>query len=125
MKSLLLVLLDIGLSALGKLADKFFKSKRGKKIRSFLPDAAQIVAIVAARTDTKVDDAVAKVAAQLGLGDKSVEELLTGPWGDIIRAKVAALMVKEKTGATDSEANQAVEMSLGLLKDAAAASAGG
>lgn len=110
-------LLDLALGAFGKIIDRFFKSDRGKRVRGFMGPAARIVAIVASRTETKVDDAVAAIVAELSLPETSVEKLLTGPWGDIIKGLVAARLLKEETGASDSEANLAVEFVLNQAKE--------
>lgn len=109
-------LLDLALAAFGKVIDRFFKSDRGKRVKGFMGPAARIVAIVASRTETKVDDAVATIATELSLPETSVEKLLTGPWGDIIKALVAARLLKEETDATDSEANFAVEFVINQAK---------
>ena len=112
-------LLDLALSAFGKVIDRFFKSKRGKRVKDYMPDAARIVAIVAARTSNKVDDAVAAIVTELSLPETNVEKLLTGPWGDIIKGLVAARLLKEeKPDASDSEANLAVEFVLNQAKEA-------
>ena len=112
-------LLDLALAAFGKIVDRFFKSKRGKRVKSFMPDAARMVAIVAARTENKVDDAVASIVTELSLPETNVEKLLTGPWGDIIKGLVAArLLREEKPDASDSEANLAVEFVLNQAKEA-------
>ena len=115
MSGLLLGLLEIGLSAFGKLIDRFFSSKRGKRIKSYLPDAAAVVAIIAARTETAVDDKVAEIAKELGTSG-SVEELLRGPMGDFIKTWVARKLLQEKTDASDSEANTAVELVISQSK---------
>ena len=113
-------LLDLALSAFGKVIDRFFKSERGKRVKDYMPDAARIVAIVAARTSNKVDDAVAAIVTELSLPETNVEKLLTGPWGDIIKGLVAARLLKEeKPDASDSEANLAVEFVLNQAKDRA------
>ena len=117
MKLFLLDLLVMGLKHLGKLVDKFFKSQRGKRVKGWLPEAAAIIGLVAARTENTVDDAVAVIAQELGLGDKSVEELLTGPWGDIIKRLVAKRILQEMTKATDSEANLALELAYNQVKN--------
>ena len=111
-------LLDLALAAFGKIVDRFFKSKRGERVKSIMGDAARIVAIVASRTENKVDDAVAAVALELSLPETNVETLLTGPWGDIIKRLVAAKLLKEQTGASDSESNLAVEFVLNQAKEA-------
>ncbi len=111
-------LLDLALAAFGRVIDRFFKSKRGKRVKGFMPDAARIVAIVAARTSNKVDDAVAAIVTELSLPETNVEKLLTGPWGDIIKGLVAARLLKEeRPDASDSEANLAVEFVLNQAKD--------
>jgi len=112
-------LLDLALSAFGKIIDRFFKSDRGKRVKSFMNPAARIVAIVAARTENKVDDTVAAIATELSLPETNVEVLLTGPWGDIIKRLVAAKLLKEESGASDSEANLAVEFVLNQAKETA------
>ena len=109
-------LLDLALAAFGKIIDRFFKSERGKRVKSFMNPAARIVAIVASRTETKVDDAVAAIAIELSLPETNIEKLLTGPWGDIIKRLVAARLLKEETAASDSEANLAVEFVLNEAK---------
>lgn len=116
MSGLLFGLLEIGLSAFGKLIDRFFSSKRGKRIKSYLPDAAAVVAIVAARTETTVDDKVAEFVKEMGIPGGSTEEALKGPWGDLIRTWVARKLLQEKTGASDSEANTAVELVISQSK---------
>lgn len=109
-------LLDLALSAFGKVVDRFFKSERGKRVKGYMGPAARMVAIVAARTENKVDDAVVAIATELSLPETSVEKLLTGPWGDIIKRLVAARLLKEETDATDSESNLAVEFVLNEAK---------
>ena len=109
-------LLDLALAAFGKVIDRFFKSNRGKRVRGFMGPAARIVAIVAARTENKVDDAVAAVVKELSLPETNVEKLLTGPWEDIIKGLVAAKLLQEETDASDSEANLAVEFVLNQAK---------
>ncbi len=110
-------LLDLALSAFGKIIDRFFKSERGKRVKGLMPDAARIVAIVAARTENKVDDAVASIAQELSLPETNVEKLLTGPWDDIIKRLVATRLLKEQTGASDSETNLAVEFVFNQAKE--------
>lgn len=109
-------LLDLALAAFGKVIDRFFKSERGNRVKGIMGDAARIVAIVAARTENKVDDTVAEIVTELSLPESSVEALLTGPWGDIIKRLVAAKLLKTQTGASDSEANLAVEFVLNQAK---------
>ncbi len=110
-------LLDIALASIGKLIDRFFKSDRGKRVKSFMNPAARIVAIVAARTENKVDDAVAEIVTELSLPESNVEKLLTGPWGDIIKARVSAKLLKAETDASDSEANLTVEFVINQAKE--------
>ncbi|KKK62492.1 hypothetical protein LCGC14_3003780 [marine sediment metagenome] len=110
-------LLDLALAAFGKVIDRFFKSERGKRVKGYMGPAARIVAIVASRTETKVDDAVVAIATELSLPETNVEKLLTGPWGDIIKGLVAARLLKEETGASDSESNLAVEFVLNQAKE--------
>lgn len=116
MMPLLEALLMLGLSALGKLIDKFFKSTRGKKVKDALPSAAQIVAIIAAKTDTKIDDTIAAVIRDYNLSG-SAQELLSGKWGDIILREVSKRLLQEqRSELSDSEANLAIELSLNQLK---------
>lgn len=117
MMPLLEALLMLGLSALGKLIDKFFKSPRGKRVKDILPSAGQIVAIVAAKTDTKIDDVISEVISDLNLQGSDVEALLTGKWGSIILREVSKrLLQRQHTEISDSEANLAIELSLNQLK---------
>ncbi len=115
MNSILVGLLKIGLDAFAKLVNKFFDSRRGKKVKSIMSDAAIIVAVVAARTDTKIDDTIAEVLKELELSDDP-GTVLSGKLGNIIRREVARRLLTQRTGATDSEANLAIELALGQAK---------
>ncbi len=116
MGTFIAALLDLALAAFGKVIDRFFKSERGNRVKGIMGDAARIVAIVAARTENKVDDTVVEIATELSLPETNVEALLTGPWGDIIKRLVAAKLLKEQTGSSDSEAGLAVEFVLNQAK---------
>ena len=117
MMPLLEALLMLGLSALGKLIDKFFNSPRGKRVKDILPSAGQIVAIVAAKTDTKIDDVISEVICELNLQGSDEQSLLTGKWGSIILREVSKrLLQRQHTEISDSEANLAIELSLNQLK---------
>lgn len=116
MNPLFEALIRIGLKFLGKFLDKFFRSKRGKKIKSLLPSAGTIVAVIAAHTDTKVDDHIAAVINDLALSG-TPSELFDGKWGDIILREVAKRMLKEENSeASDSEAGLAIELVINELK---------